>query len=537
MRQSGATTWSWGLGVGLGVAGAALLVLAGVVAGLPLIGVGSELAGGALRDGVRLADAAPAWKLLGMTVVWSSSIALIATLLALPVGWRFARSPAVLAFCLLPIAFPNYAAYWTYGLLRAPNTLIGRGIERAASDGAEWLPVFVGRVLAFGGLSLWVWPIAAVIIAISARSIGQDVREAAVLDGARGMRGMWLRIRLVRRGVLGALAVVFLIMLGSAVPLHLANAPTVSVQVWLKMLQTPGDWRIWLLTWPMVGAAAAGAWAIGAAARAAAHGGAVHANSAPAVEGGVAAYWLRVLLFFSVCLPLLLFGKAMSGPEELLRFWPVSGAEVASSLGIAAWVGVAGAAAALLVKVCLCRGGAAAKAGLWAVRGLLFWTLLPGVLTGAAWSILANGPLGGWLGEGAWQLIGAHATRFAGVGALVGCVLAGIEPRTQRDTALLDGVRGIGGVVRVELPRYGGGVLAAGLVTGLMSVHEIESTIFVQPAGRPSLASQLLGYLHYQRDSAMGAAGVWICVCAVLLWLVLGRALRGLWAREGGRAV
>jgi ABC-type spermidine/putrescine transport system permease subunit II len=76
-------------------------------------------------------------------------------------------------------------------------------------------------------------------------------------------------------------------------------------------------------------------------------------------------------------------------------------------------------------------------------------------------------------------------------------------------------------------------VVGVGLAIAALSVHEMESTVFVLPPGMSNLAQQLLDYLHYARDEQLSAAAINLLGSGVVIALVAGWLVaRGLWSSE-----
>jgi ABC-type spermidine/putrescine transport system permease subunit II len=78
-------------------------------------------------------------------------------------------------------------------------------------------------------------------------------------------------------------------------------------------------------------------------------------------------------------------------------------------------------------------------------------------------------------------------------------------------------------------PRFGA-VIGIGLAAAALSLHEIESTVFVQPPGPTSLAQYVLDKLHYNRNEDLCAASanlflVGLVIAGIAGWLI-GRVRR-----------
>ena len=191
-------------------------------------------------------------ELLAGSAAWAAGIAAAAVVFALPAAWALRKRPYLATLLLVPLVQPNYLAYAGLNLLRAPHTLLGDWVERLAQAGMKDAPLVLGRVVAFAGLSLWVWPLAAITLGGFVRSIDDEVLESARLETRSPARRMLLVVGMLRRGLLAAWGAVFLVMLGSAVPLHLAQIETDAIRVWRLLDQTSAAnrWTAWVGAWP-----------------------------------------------------------------------------------------------------------------------------------------------------------------------------------------------------------------------------------------------------------------------------------------------
>jgi len=455
----------------------------------------------------------PAWGLLGSTALWALAIATLATLLAWPAAWLIrGRGWTIAPLLFTPLLLPSYLAYNGYSTIRAAGTPLGSWLADLAQGTIPNAPSIAGKLLAVIGLSLWAWPIATLVLGSFISRIDEHVLETLRLEaaGPRKSRELW---RLCRPGLLAAAAVVFLVMLGSAIPLHLAQVPTYAVKVWFDLNLAPGSWRVWLSAWPLVLAAVAGASIISSRVVAAA----VSHSETPAAPPAAAPArgWLLTGAIWAaaILIPLLLFARTVRGLRPYHDFWSLSGEAVLSSTAIALATGLIGT----LLAAAFWQGLSAARRRptllLWCLRTLLITGLLPGVLVGSAVSIAVNTTPGLWsLGESPLILVITHTARFGFVSALIGVWLAAVEPRAERDLRALDGALGFRGWISASLPLQGGALAGAGLATAALSLHEIEAAVVVQPPGTPSLAQVMLNHLHQLRMQDVSAAAVSVVV-------------------------
>lgn len=497
--------------VGTAVLVGAALGLCVMATGAPILVAVSRVGAGIAREGWQpQLNVAPA--LLAESLAWAAGIAALATLIAWPAAWLIrARGWGAAAWLLVPMMLPSYLAYAAYGMARAPGTLIGDWVEHLAQRGWKDAPLIAGDVVAVVGLALWAWPLAAVVMGAFLRRIDGDVFEALEVDGATGARKWIAVLSLSRRGVAGAFLTVCIVMLGSTIPLQVAQIRTYSLAAWEELTTDPSGWKGWGAAWPMVAIGlAAGWWAsrVGLRGFAAAGNGARcgerMGRSWGALAASAAAWSLSVLA------PLVSFVLTVREWKSFGTFWRVSGAALAQSAWLAACVGCACVVIALGVWHGLSAGVRASRAAGWAVRLALMGALMPGLLAGAAIALAANWldlrflqdtPAGVFLG---------HVARFACVPALAGCWLAALEGREVREQRRLDGADDALGWAAACVPG-GAGLLVAVFAAGMvLSLHEIEATVVLEPPGTASLAQTVLAWLHFARYEELSAGGAYL---------------------------
>lgn len=482
------------------------------------------------------------WASLGWSAVYAGVIGAAAVLLAMPSAWamRIHRRDAcatvhrlVGVLSWVPMLMPAYLAYAALTTLRSPKSWLGDVL--ATCD--PWWSIAAGRAMAVVGLALWGWPIALLVLAPSVARIEPSVLDVLKMDTgwwgrkAGGVRTIWA---MTWRGVLVAWLAVAVVMIGSAVPLHLAQVPTAATRVWLLMSLTTDPARIWSAAWPLVVIAVAAAALMvrvvaGASVRAEpgfAETGANETKSAWIVRAGA-----LLIALVSILLPIVLMASAVKHWSTVTGFWEESGPAVASSVIVAAVVGGVCAALCAAAWFAASCGGVARRAVLVLGGVAVAAGLTPGVLVGQA-----VGYAYGWLeGDvvGMAGVVVAHTARFGCVGVLAGVYLAGLESSQRRAARLIDGATGWRGWGRTVLMDTTAGrgwlmLLGVGLIAACLSFHEIEATVMVLPPGGRALAQQLLEQLHYLRDEHLGAAVINVMGAATLVgvlaaWLAMGR--------------
>ncbi len=466
------------------------------------------------------------------SLAWALGIGLFATLLAWPLGWWLRRSPRTAIFWVItPLFMPSYLAYAGWGLLRAPGSFVGDRLELFAEQGHRWAPIAAGQALAFLGLGLWCAPIAAIVLAAAFRSINHSVLESLRLDSSSPFRRALTLVSLTRRSLLAAVAVVALLMLGSAIPLHLAQVKTLAVDLWFELDNTPArdHWRVWLHAWPLLLIAIAAGWFIAGRLADPDPTGDATANlpEYSSARQTITALLAPIfVLALAVGVPIALYATRLNSFKSLQLFWTLNARAVAHTATIAALVALFGFMFAVLIAWGLESRRPASSLIRVMVRLTVILGLVPGVLIGS----VVNRTLGSftWLAESPLIVVAAHLGRFALVPALVACWVVRHEPSSQRDLRTLEtGNRFIPWLKTSGLPALPS-LLAGGLAAGLLSLHEIESAVQVMPPGQESLPRQILQYLHFSRLEEMSAAALWLVLVGLALAAITAHLLRPL---------
>ncbi len=503
------TLWRDGFG-----AAALLLAVALPIAIVPLGFAAIRIVQNALASGVQVVHAESSTLrglelgLLSKTFAVALLIGVLATMLAWPCAWLVRRlGPGAMPLLLIPSLLPSSLAYSGWGLVRAPGTAIGDWIERSAQAGWQELPLLVGRVLAVGGLALWAFPLALLVLAPAVRRIDASVLEMLDLDHVPWLAKRLTIWRLCIPSAITAAVLVSLVMLGSPVPLHLAQVDTYGTRVWLALDRMPESqqWLAWLSAWPLVLAAAAAGWLAGG----------IVADAETGVMPGAAVRERRrwfgssvvaigVVLLATV-VPIVMFALSVRNSGTFSGFLRVNADAIGRSLAVATGV------AALLALICALAWAAAASGatGLWltrlVVRVLAVAGLSPGVLLGT-WVAGAWPRVWPALTDSVGLVILAHAARFAFVAALVGLRLAVGEPRDRHDARRLDGGVGVVGWLRTMGRPLALPLVGVACISAVLSMGEIEASIMVAPPGFDTLARRLLDYLHFSRMEELSAA-------------------------------
>lgn len=515
-----------------GVRGFVVGLLAAVIGavGLPAVGVVIQLVQGWASGTKPPPSETPlfVWSSIWSTIWATLGIGMLATTVAIPAAWTLRRAPAWwVALVGMPLLMPTYLAYAGWGLMRGPGSWLGDWL----AHGNPARSLVFDKGLAVVGLALWAWPLAAFVVGAGARRIPGHLLDALDLEpGAR-----WRKWRVVG-GMLGgsigtSVGLIALVMAGSAVPLHLAQVDTYAIHLWLYLNSSADRTGIWPVTVPLLVMAGVAAWVIVRAmgrerVEMRDEGTAPDRRESRLAKSLAIAVWL-----LSVVAPIGLFFSNLQHISSLWNFWNGMGREVLLSMRTSAVVG--GIVSMIGLAVWAIRGcrrrGMGSCAGPVSVGVLIASALVPGVLVGTATIAFWNGT---WLpraaGDSMWPVVFAHVARCGFVGAAAGWWLAGLETTDERGARLMLAGNGVRGWAALCLRPQIGGIIGVGLAAMALSLHEIESTVIVQPPGPTTLAQYVLNQLHYNRNEELCAACVNIMVAGVLLaglagWLI-GRA-------------
>ena len=458
---------------------------------------------------------------------------------------------------LLPLVLPNYIAYAGWGVLRGPRTPLYDWLEWLSTHGHPSAPVLAGRVLAAISMAVWGSAISSLALRSGLARVSGGVLEQLAVDGGTGGEGRGgasarlaaaigragVLARLVLPGVVTSVVVVTLVMLGSAVPFHLADVPTYAIKVWFELTTNPGSADGWVAAWPTMLLAAVGAGVAAWRLHLDGSDGAPDADLGGNEGGRPRLTWAKVgvvgVVLIGVLGPMVLLVGDMKSSTPIVSVVRANAREIGQTLTISAWVG------ACLVLVCAAswvvgddRRGVAGWGRAMVAFVMLVLGLVPGILVGAAMRRGAE-LLGDSVMESDAMIVVAHVARFGFVAMLVGEALRRSEAKELRSLRRLEREGGTlaawwGASFRPAI----GVLIGMGLLGGVLSGHEIETTILVQPsAGSGGLAHVVLGYLHFQRMDDLAASAVHIVGASLALGAVAAVLTGWSWRERGmGRA-
>jgi ABC-type Fe3+ transport system permease subunit/DNA-binding beta-propeller fold protein YncE len=470
---------------------------------------------------------------------------------------------ALLAVVLAPLLLPRYVLYYTWSLLLAPTTALGRWLAVQPMEVART----VGEAASALVLLAWYWPLAALVLAHGWRSVDPEVLDAAALEAGRARRFWRVTLPLMARPLGLALAVCFAMVLSEYATFHLAGVETIGSALGVLYEQTGSAEAVARGALPLVAVAAV----VGALLGRGVGADALHAPLD--VPGGVRRWpWavLAALVALSLVAPLALLALSVDDAAGLARLWRLEGDSLAASaasaalaaalalvmaggvlalerLGRAAGAGDSGrslrnvilsAAKNLAVAVgataparalttrpfaslrvtasrslsrSLSRSppqrlvtafGRAAGALAWLVQATLLAAMfLPGSLVGVALvRALAALDLPAGLGDGWWMPALGQAVRFAGVSLVVLRLARDSAGDRLAEMAAADGAGTLQTWRHVLWPRAWPLVTGAAMVVVMLSLTEVPATLVLLPPGVPNFAQRLLNQMHYARD-------------------------------------
>lgn len=445
------------------------------------------------------------------SALWAvPAITLVAVLIGWGIGRVLARGRWWSALLLLPALLPSYLAYAGFNAVRSPGTPIGDWLALLAQEGHRWAPLVAGRALAVVALGMWAAPIAGVLIARAVREAG-ELDALARTDGAPWWRRELVILAACRSGVIASGVLVGVIMLGSAVPLHVAQLETPAIRAWRLLAESSPDdwWRSWAVTLP---GAVLAALVAAAFARAVARFRPLDQSSSasPGVVG-LAAWGVVVV---GIAAPVIALSLTIRDASVLRTFWTLNAGALRWSLTTSAVLALGAVGVALLTAFAAGEGGRWTRRALYAALAMTLWAmLLPGVLIGAGVAGLGH--------ETALGVFHALGARFIAVPILAGLLLAASEDPHARDARRLDAPPGLlAGALAwlgAALPQHARGLLGAGLVVGVLALHEIEASVIVQPIGERGLPRVLLDALHFARDDELASGMLGLLMVAAVI--------------------
>lgn len=458
--------------------------------------------------------------LLVSSLLWAIGIALGAVILGLAPAWAVRKRPHLATLLLVPMVLPSYLAYAGLNILRAPRTWLGDFAEHLAQSGFKEAPLIIGRIIAYVGITLWIWPIAAIAMLPFMRSLDDECIESFSLESKSPIARLWHIAGMLRRALLVSAGCVFLVALGSSVPLHVAQVRTLAMAVWIALVQAPGTLHPYAASWPLLLIGGCGAILISRwlRSRPTWQGGDDRRGGGAYNSGLVPSMIAAIVWCASVVLPLALFAGELRSPESIRTFWLVAQESILQSIFVAGWVFAGSIAATLLVWYLISDASKYVRSmGHVIITFSLFTSLAPGILIGHGVAVAFSWPVLERYLETPLPVITAHLLRFGVIGMVGVAMLVRAQPISLLESRLMDGGNPVLNFIGTQLPRGLAVVPACALASACMSLHEVESAILVQAPGSASLAQLTLGYLHFTRTQELSAAAVLLVATSAVL--------------------
>jgi len=455
--------------------------------------------------------------LVGRSMALASGIAVAAVALGLIPAYVLAnhRHPHWVLGCLiLPLVLPRYVLYYAWSLLLHPTGVLGAFFTQHPA-GARVL----ANSITVGTLTLWYWPLAALLMAQGWRLIDRSVWDSVALDVMPGQRIWSVTLPLMWRAGALAFTVCFLWVLSEFTTFHLSGLRTIGSELAVVYELTGSTGAVARMAWPVILPAIIGALALTCAAGRW-HSSAREESALQPVSRG-AMVFSAVLWCLSLGCPVILLLSHVRSLDPFVQFLTLHSDDLVWSLVVAF---CAAGVACLLSAIPQWVG----KTSRWVVTGSLFLVLfLPAsVLAVALLKMVTVVP---WL-RGlrlSWVLVAmGQGIRFAGVGLLVRQLLRSTCRQDLNEVAALDGATGLSRWWHVDLPCTWSLVVAIGLLMMMFSLTELSATMVLLPPGVPSFAQRLLNQMHYARDPHVIASCLILLGTFTLLTLVLLGTIR-----------
>jgi ABC-type Fe3+ transport system permease subunit/DNA-binding beta-propeller fold protein YncE len=530
-------------GAAIALAGAALLLWAGLIAG-PLawlylagsdaparsVGPGSS---GKPADGARPGPSATvplavAWRTFAIAAALAAGSVLLGYVPGQLLGTA-QRGGTVLFFLLLaPLLLPQYLSLYAWDLLRSPTTPLG-----------DWLSSRPGLAVAAGAatssltLVLWYWPLAGLIIAQGFRSMDRDVQQSAMLEAGPARRFAAVTLPQLAPALLLAFGLCFVMVLSEFATFHLAGMQTLGTALAVVYAETGSTAAVARSAWPAAVPAAVVAVALW---RRSADWSTQTPLAAPDPPARPAWRWamLAGLLALTIGGPVGLLAASLRDGRPLADFYALHREELGTSLlaaAVAAAAGLAMAGGSLVLE----RQGRTGRAAACPVQAtMLLAALLPGSLVAAA-LVHGQAVLRAHTGmaEGWWSVSAGLTARLAGIQLVLLRLGADARSRHLSELAATDGASRAQTWWHVHLPMLWQLPAAAMLLGTMLGLVELPATTVLLPAGVPNFAQSLLNQMHYARDQQV------IATCLVLVGVYAALAGGAVAARavmvRGGR--
>ncbi|MCG8404413.1 MAG: ABC transporter permease subunit [Phycisphaerales bacterium] len=476
---------------------------------------------------------------LFVNTIWMSACATVMALgLAIPAAFALVQArrewqrQCLLVLTIIPLmTMPSVFAYaWlllatsSHPLIQQLTRLVGWNSPGAEPFHAAWV------------LATWLWPIPALIMAVSFKHIGAATYRLACVDASAVRAFFFGALPVMRAPLIAACAIVFILAaIDSTVPPLMLSFDVWAVEMVAQAGMARHDARasahLLLMEWPMLvmlalfvlsampGIRQMAAWAddVGA--------GDTGLNPKTASwVWGVALILVAAVTVF----PIVVFVTTMASgryppAESFQRAFDAVRSQGSSTLIVM----LAAAACALAVSLTVVDGPGWPRplriAGVIAVGLVLTTAVLPPPLIGTAlisfyadenispsdrWNLYENTPT-------VW--VAAMLARFVFIPVCIMRLLNRRVPQDVVDQARADGASRIQSLACARLPMLWRSWLAGAMLVACLTLSEVVASELVQPPqwGGGSLAVQVDGFMHYGRHNQTIAMGMMMMAPAV----------------------
>jgi ABC-type Fe3+ transport system permease subunit len=470
---------------------------------------------------------------------WFTTIGLAAAsstaawLLAAPVAWLIGNGGRILAslalvLCASVLLIPPYVYAYTWNLIAARETAIGRWIHELTGD---WDWSTVGWIRAWIVLTLWVWPVAAIWVGRVWAASGSRLLEQGVLDCGRIQ--LWFRLLLpaYRRHILGATAVMAFLTLTEYTTPHLYGISVITTEM-LASAQSSADASLATISRHSFPLAVVGILCAALLARTISQFG----GRAPVPdEGRSPIRWSRPHVLLQILIAII---------PVVAAGWPlaalIAGGDLTGSLDdslrlvsehalMTVQIGAGAAAVSLWIAISTSLVGGA-KMRWCALLTLGLTAALPGAAVGGSLLIgynyvesLVPAVTGGTTrplspSDTAWIVIATCVCRYGVIMVAAANLILADEPSEHREMGRLDGAGPWRIALEILAPAVWRPVLGVGIVVWALSISELAATALTLPPRVKWLPHLLINEIHQGRGGApMG--------CAILITAVVGAVL------------
>jgi ABC-type Fe3+ transport system permease subunit len=496
---------------------------------------------------------------------------------------------ALLMLVLAPLLLPTYVVSYSWRMLLSPDTWLGQYVSSRPD-----LASAASLLTTYAVLGLWLWPVAALVLAQGWRRVAPSSMEMAHLDAGPGRRLVSVVLPLMGGPMLLAFGACFVLSLCEYTTFHLAGAATIGTDIDILFRLGRNEHAAARSAWPLAVLAAIVATALWRGATRPLPESAGEEGIAPASDRPRArrVQWavLAALLAASCAAPLALMAGFLTEPGRFRQFGALhwdqlrwSGLVAAAAGLISLWI--ARTATALTARRRIAGRGCGEDAANHGtkppgamplpVRGeghvssphahprqtacehgthrfafdkslcllgaimqitvLLAMFLPASLLAVSLLKIMAALHVPAGIRDSWLPLAAGLTLRYAGLAVIVLWFSRRSEDRQLADLAAVDGATPFRAWLHVHLPRHWPLAAGAMLMIVMLGLTEVPATMLLLPPGLPSFPQWLLDQMHHLRDQHVVAACLAMAGTYLLAALAAGclvRVLSGRGERE-----